>query len=86
MLFTDRRHDYTECSNKCVNRYVFQMYIQQNSPYPDAGYPDRLGPAGKHFYCNCTTDFCCLNFSPICQIHISNCVLMIHLYVNKYVA
>jgi len=87
MLFTNRRHDYAECSNNGLNRYIFQMlYIQQNSPYPDAGYPDRLGPAGKHFYSNSITYFCGLNFSPICQIHIRNCVLMIRLYVNKCVA
>ena len=36
-------------SNNGVNLYVFEMYIQQNSPYPDAGYPDRLGSSGKHF-------------------------------------
>jgi len=26
-----------------------QQHIQQNSSYPAAGYPDRLGPSGKHF-------------------------------------
>jgi hypothetical protein len=26
-------------------RYVF--YVQHNSNYPDAGYPDRLGPLGN---------------------------------------
>ena len=25
------------------------MIIQQNSTYPDAGYPDLLGPSGNNF-------------------------------------
>jgi hypothetical protein len=29
--------------------------------------------------------FYALNFSPICQMHIRNYVLMFYLYVNKYV-
>ena len=31
----------------------------------------------------CSTSFYGLNFSPICQIHIRNFVLMFYLYVNK---
>jgi hypothetical protein len=38
-------------------------------------------------YCNCTTSFFYgLKFSPICQIHIRNCILIFYLYANKYVA
>jgi hypothetical protein len=52
-----------------------------------ANYPDRLGPSGKH----CLTVIVVhlvyiLNFCPICQIHIRNYVLILYLYVNKYVA
>jgi hypothetical protein len=37
-------------------------------------------------YSNCTTPINDLNFSNSCQIHVTNYVLMLYLYVNKYVA
>ena len=36
-------------------------------------------------YCICTISFYCLNFSPNCQIHITNYVLMFYFYVNRNV-
>jgi len=44
-----------------------------------ANYPDRLSLTVI------VLPFYGLNFSPICQIHIKNYVLMFYLYVNKYV-
>jgi len=37
-------------------------------------------------YCICTLSFYGLHFSPNCQIHITNYVLMFYLYANKNVA
>ena len=51
-----------------------------------ADYPDQLGPCGEHFpTVNVTTSFIWLKFSPVKYI-ITNYVLMLYLYVNKYVA
>jgi len=37
---------------------------QKNSTYPDAGYPDRLGPSGKHFLTVIGLYLLCLQFLP----------------------
>jgi hypothetical protein len=37
----------SDCSYRNKPKHV--VCIRQNSSYPDAGYPARLGPSGKHF-------------------------------------
>jgi hypothetical protein len=32
-----------------LNKTQTELRLQQNPIYPDADYPDRLGPSGKHF-------------------------------------
>jgi len=51
-----------------------------------ANYPDRLGPSGKHFLNVNVLPFYGLKFSPFCEVHIKDYVLMFYVYVNKYVA
>jgi hypothetical protein len=36
--------------NRMLNKTQTELRLQQNPTYPDAGYPDRLGPSGKHFF------------------------------------
>jgi len=42
--------------------------MQQDSAYPDAGYPDRLGLSGKHFLTAIVGQLLGLKFSPVYQI------------------
>jgi hypothetical protein len=51
-----------------------------------ANYPDPLGTSGKQFLAAIVHIFYGLNVSPYYQIHIRNYILMLYLYVNKYVA
>ena len=34
---------------RTLNKIQTELQMQQNPTYPDASYPDRLGPSGKHF-------------------------------------
>jgi len=50
-----------------------------------ANYPNQLGHSDKHLRVQLCYTFYGLHFSPICQTHVRNYVLMFYSYVNKYV-
>jgi hypothetical protein len=67
--------------------HLLDAVIHQNSTYPEAGYPDRLGPSGIHFLAVIALHiFMAWNFLPNCQILVMSYVLIFYLHLNKYVA
>jgi len=50
-----------EHSSTFVNFHRFTLKIQHNSTYPDAGYPDQLGPLGK--FVENSTQLTCLEIT-----------------------
>ena len=72
----------TSTHNTCSITLLIRKLVSRTS-----NYPERIGRSGQYFRTVIVLHiFCGLKFSPICQIHIRNYVLILYLFVNKHVA
>lgn len=79
--------------SRCSFAFTVDLLVQSNSTYSEAGCPEgRLSGSPWLFRYtfsrrNCATSFYgYIFFPPNCQIHVRNYVLMLYLYVSKFVA
>ena len=60
------------------NEFIF--LVQRNSTYPDAGYPDKLGPSGK--FVDNSTKLTCLEISGY-RIKYSTVLWLVELQIRR---